>query len=673
MLSGAQTLQWSATQGPYSTAVNSFDTSSGAIFAGTTIGLYKSTNGGGLWLPVPAVRNLTSDITAKNGKLYVGGAGGFMLSTDAGATWAVRDSGFPLFAFVYSLKSANGVLYACLGGDGLYRTKDEGKYWEHINSGGIENKTISSLIITANSFIAAEGAGVLRSTDNGFSWTESSGDIANQAVHVFAVKDNKIFAGTDAGIFISIDSGATWNSSGTGMHSDDMISTILVSGDDKTIFAGATNTNSGVGIYRSNDGGASWQLVNNGLPDLSINSLFTTGTQVYAGTSLGISSTYNNGDSWITSSTGLPKPAIASLTSFNGRVFSGSKGSYVFFTDDKGDHWEISKKGLTRPNVNTLLVAGSTLLAGTDAAPKEGKGGIHRSTDNGNTWAQVNDGIPITPITSLTNIGTKIYAGGDRGVVILTDDGKSWSQMNAGLSDTMVKALTDFRSDLFAGTQSGVFEALGNWSIKNTGLSNAHIHAFTSTSSYLYAATDSGVYRHAADSDGFLWRRVSSDSLFIQSLWSNDYILAAGTKTGIYLSSDNGNSWQFQQSAGAVSVNTFCAANRNLYAGTNSGVIAAPLAQFGVQSSTQENSISLQVTNPSTQSATIRYTLKERSDISMIAYDLLGKQYSLITNEKREAAEYTFQWNTSALASGIYIIHLKAGATQRSAMVNVVH
>ncbi len=670
VLSGAQSLQWNATQGPYSTIVNSFDTSGGAIYAGTNIGLFRSLNSGSLWLPVPGVPKIVSDITSKDGKIFAGGAGGFTVSLDGGSSWIVRDSGFPLFIYVYALKNLNGTLYACLGGDGLYRTKDEGIYWEHVNSGGIENKSVTTMVAMGNVLIAAEGAGIIRSSDNGFSWRESGGDIANQPVHTFAVKDNKILAGTDAGVFISTDSGATWISSRAGMHSDDIVSSLLVSSDNKTFFAGATNFNSGVGIYRSSDDGTSWQLVNSGLTDLSIYSLFSIGTQLFAGTSLGISSSTDNGNSWTTSSTGLPKPSIVSLTSFNGKVFAGSKGAYVFSTYDKGNHWENSKKGFTRPNVNALLGVGTMLFAGTDAIPKQGKGGIHRSIDGGASWKQLNNGVPIMSVLAIALYKeTGILISGDSGVFHSTDNGDSWKLFSNSISNSI---FTD-SGIVYVASNHTIFTYDDNagWTPLNIGIKNPIIQAVIKKGSNLFIATDSGIYRSVNGTIGS--QLVTGDSLNVESLWSNELIVVAGTKTGIYVSSDNGSSWLFQQSADAVSVNTFTSANRNLYAGTNAGVISAPLTQFGENFARPENSSLLQVSKSSNDRVTIRYSISQRTDATLILYDILGNECLSIFQGKRDPGEYTLELNTSLLPSKTYILCLTTKGGHTLSKVNIIH
>ena len=662
----AQNISWSGTQGPYSTTINVFDTAGATIYAGTKAGLYASTNSGGLWSPVPSIPGITFDIARNGTNIYVAGASGVTFSSDQGVTWVLRDSGLPLFPLVLALKNTGDTLYSCLGGQGFFRSTNGGKYWSQPSS-DISNKTINTMIITGTSLIVAEGAGILRSVNKGFSWIEPSGVIADQAIHSFVLKDNQIFAGTETGVFRSSDDGLTWQPSGTGMNPNDIVTSLTVSSDGKTIFAGTTDLISEVGIYRSNDGGNTWQLINNGLSNLSIYSLFALGSEIYAGTDLGISRSDNNGDLWQTISDGLPKPPVTSLAAMYDLVFAGTSGSYLFTSGDAGEHWQQNRQGLSRKNVNAVLTIGLAAFAGTDGIPKQDLGGVHRSTNYGNSWTQINNGIPVTSIISLANLGSQIFAACDSGIYTSNDNGNTWSKFDTLIAETLYSNDTA----LYLSTKTG--SVLWNYT-NNSGWSQVaykgpNIQAVIRNGGNIFVGTDSGIYKDSA----LTWVRVTGDTLNVRSLWTNNIILAAGTTKGIYLSSNNGTSWQFQQSAGTDTVNTFAATVHNLYAGTNAGVIGAALLQYSVSSLPQANPLSLRVTNPSTVQAEIYYKIIQAGNTSLTVYDLLGKECSQIFSDRRDVGEYNLEWNTSTLATGIYMLRLVSGGNQASTMINVVH
>lgn len=87
-------------------------------------------------------------------------------------------------------------------------------------------------------------------------------------------------------------------------------------------------------------------------------------------------------------------------------------------------------------------------------------GGIHKSTDGGQTWSDTgfNGGrTNALLIDSVTGQGKVIYAGThSNGVYMSTDAGGSWIQMNSGLGDLCINCLGINPGEyIFAGTEGG--------------------------------------------------------------------------------------------------------------------------------------------------------------------------------------------------------------------------
>jgi len=65
--------------------------------------------------------------------------------------------------------------------------------------------------------------------------------------------------------------------------------------------------------------------------------------------------------------------------------------------------------------------------------------------------------------------------------------------------------------------------------------------------------------------------------------------------------------------------------------------------------------------NPFNPSTTIQYSIKERSSVELVLYDILGRQVVVLVNEEQDAGYYKIKFNAGRLASGIYLYRLRAG------------
>ena len=98
---------------------------------------------------------------------------------------------------------------------------------------------------------------------------------------------------------------------------------------------------------------------------------------------------------------------IALATSPSGHVFVGTQGGGIFRSTDNGENWAGVNNGLTATNVRALAIdaASGHIFAGTF-------GGVFRSTDNGDSWVPVNNGLEFPFVISLAiNSSGDIFAG----------------------------------------------------------------------------------------------------------------------------------------------------------------------------------------------------------------------------------------------------------------------
>jgi photosystem II stability/assembly factor-like uncharacterized protein len=179
-------------------------------------------------------------------------------------------------------------------GDGLYKSNDGGRTWEHL--GLREGQQIGAIIVDPRDpdrlFVAVLGhpyganpeRGVFRSTDGGSTFVkvlykdENTGAVAlafdpKDARTIYATLwaarqgpwENGAWQGPGSGLFKSTDGGTTWRQLTTGLPTFEQglgrIGIAVAPSDARRLYANVDAPQLG-GIYRSDDAGESWRRVN---------------------------------------------------------------------------------------------------------------------------------------------------------------------------------------------------------------------------------------------------------------------------------------------------------------------------------------------------------------------------------------------------------------------------
>ncbi len=63
--------------------------------------------------------------------------------------------------------------------------------------------------------------------------------------------------------------------------------------------------------------------------------------------------------------------------------------------------------------------------------------------------------------------------------------------------------------------------------------------------------------------------------------------------------------------------------------------------------------------NPFNPSTTIKYELPRASQVNLSVYDVLGRQVSVLVNERRNAGVHEVKFDASGLSSGMYFYRLQ--------------
>ena len=73
--------------------------------------------------------------------------------------------------------------------------------------------------------------------------------------------------------------------------------------------------------------------------------------------------------------------------------------------------------------------------------------------------------------------------------------------------------------------------------------------------------------------------------------------------------------------------------------------------------------------NPFNSSTVISYHLPVKSAVSVKVYDILGKEVSLLVNEKQERGFYKYNFIPKNLSSGMYLVRLVAGSSTQTTKI----
>ncbi|MDH5609222.1 MAG: glycoside hydrolase, partial [Cyclobacteriaceae bacterium] len=179
-------------------------------------------------------------------------------------------------------------------GDGIFKSTDGGKTWLHVGLSDIQQ--VGRLVIHPTNpdivFVAGLGhpygpneeRGVFRTMNGGKSWEkvlyldQNTGaiqvefDPTNPAIlfadmweHREGPWENGSFSGKNSGLYKSTDGGSSWKKLTTGLptaaHGLGRIGIGIAPGNPKRMYATVDARQNG-GIYRSDDAGESWQLIN---------------------------------------------------------------------------------------------------------------------------------------------------------------------------------------------------------------------------------------------------------------------------------------------------------------------------------------------------------------------------------------------------------------------------
>lgn len=532
----------------------------------------------------------------KNGAIYAGTeSDGFFISKDKGITWEQRNKGLSDFG-IMSITSNNNNLYAAVYQNGVFFSENEGVEWKHLPS-ILDAMVIISIKFSNDVLYAATiYNGVFASTNYGKTWVSKNNGLAVEGIIAMDVSDSVIAVGSPNYVFISTNGGDTWQRK-LELPNKDVNDLKIV--DNKTI-AILSNV-----MYVTHNLGINWNVTATGVKySTVIHSMYVDNKGiVYFGRDGDIMISKDKGDTWIGRGVGNNQPImslcvvdssilasdvlwnlhisknmgkswtnVAKVPIFRDNVFFTKKKAFIvsnnqlYVSENNGSDWQLA---LDLPNVritDKVLHAEDTIIFGSGYD-------IVYSSNAGSNWTFFNtENNPNRPL-ALVKDHIIIVSGNESKKITLKDSSLS----AVSLAPQMINANSIYRYDsVLLCIYNGTYISYDNgkkWTYV-PGLSELQPYDFFRVAvkdSVTFIVTYKGTYYTHGNLNEWKTLKIDADTVFNDIVVHKENLYILGSRNNIYVSSDNGNTWQVFDNTGLPEkVDKLYSNTVDMYAGTGS-------------------------------------------------------------------------------------------------------
>ncbi len=543
---------WKQYSGPFSGEITSFATYGDTIFVGSNMtGVFKSIDKGKTWTHTFPEIMYAYSLYIHNNALFIGSDKLYKYSPSG-----LIQVGQAVQGVVSYMQTHNGELFVTTG-PGLYKYEPssnelvlklnglpatpEGIYWMR-DMASLDNV----LFCNALSF------GLYKSTDEGEYWEKVDVNGYNHDFHHMTTRGDSLICVINDFLFVSTNKGATWNDIKYNLSGSGALWR-LIALDDRLITVSIFS-----GTYELKDGAMEWiRITEREFTDMNYN-----GETLLASDPGGLYRWSDEDKVFVLSNIGINTSRVNEIELFNGKIYSATERG-VHFTSTDGDDWNIVPE-LRDAYVKTIKKSGSNLFAGTSE-------GLYVTSATSTSWSKF-ENFPSVGIWDIEVNGNKIFVASDEGVYLSKNDGDSWKSLpnshspykqmiHLGVNDSM----------LVAGNTSGLYRILpdsSDWE-KINFFESEEIFSLNIIDSVIYASSmNSGIIYRSFDY-GRTWNNVSiSTTARVQMIKRGDNIYAADYNK-IFYSSDGGTTWDYFYETGMPDILTcITEGDSAFYAGT---------------------------------------------------------------------------------------------------------
>jgi hypothetical protein len=411
----AQSDRWLPPTGPYGGRISDMAAApNGMHVAVTTQATYGTTNGGIRWdkLVDGAVRHVEGTAT---GALVGANRMGLLRWDASRGQWITT---LRTDHEVDELVASRGGMIYAVDDNRFFRSSDDGLTWE-IDT--LESALPTRLAVTTSGAIVASSTGlpnIQRSLDSGRTW--SGAPFPNAILDIIATPDGAVFVATFDGVRRSTDVGVIWTDASEGIG-DVIVSSLAVS-ETGRLYAVCDS-----GLARWDVAAERWDLIRQSTASLEDGDLYATrGDTLFVGLADGLVRSVDMGATWTWTVDGIIESHATSLVTMStGEIFASTATS-LFRSTDIGATWQ--RLPLYGAPPSAFVTPEGALVAATND-------GFARSTDRGDTWTRfrMREHSFVRGYASGSDGTLYGYSAGPLRFVRSNDDGRTWIDLTASL------------------------------------------------------------------------------------------------------------------------------------------------------------------------------------------------------------------------------------------------